>query len=111
MEGNAGSATVPDLVPRAQGKRPSQGEPVVDRALSLLSAFDADRRRLTLAELSRRSRIPVSSTLRLATRLLSWGALERDEEGRYCIGLRLLEGRVSGAARARAAPGSDAVHE
>ena len=35
--------------------------------------------------------IPVSSTLRLAGRLLAWGALERDEEGRYSIGLRLLE--------------------
>lgn len=64
---------------------------MVDRALSLLSAFDADRRRLNLAELSRRSGIPVSSTLRLASRLVSWGALERDEQGRYCVGLRLLE--------------------
>jgi DNA-binding IclR family transcriptional regulator len=83
--------TVSDNVPRARGKRPPHGEPVIDRALSLLSAFDAGRRRLTLAELSRRSGIPASSTLRLAARLLSWGALERDEEGRYCIGLRLLE--------------------
>lgn len=33
----------------------------------------------------------MSTTLRLATRLVSWGALERDERGRYCIGLRLLE--------------------
>jgi DNA-binding IclR family transcriptional regulator len=64
---------------------------VVDRALSLLSAFDASRRRLTLAELSRRSGIPASTALRLATRLVCWGALERDEQGRYCVGLRLLE--------------------
>ena len=74
-----------------RGKRPPQGEPVVDRALSLLSAFDAGRRRLTLAELSRRSGLPVSTTLRLATRLVGWGALERDERGGYCVGLRLLE--------------------
>jgi hypothetical protein len=74
-----------------RGKRPPEGEPVVDRALSLLAAFDAGRRRLTLAELSRRSGMPVSTTLRLATRLVGWGALERDERGRYCIGLRLLE--------------------
>jgi DNA-binding IclR family transcriptional regulator len=33
----------------------------------------------------------VSTALRLAMRLASWGALERDERGRYCIGLRLLE--------------------
>jgi len=74
-----------------RGKRPPEGEPVVDRALSLLSAFDAGRRRLTLAELSRRTGLPVSTTLRLATRLVGWGALERDERGRSCVGLRLLE--------------------
>jgi DNA-binding IclR family transcriptional regulator len=76
---------------RVRGKRPAEGEPVVDRALALLAAFDASRRTLTLRELSRRTGIPVSSTLRLASRLLAWGALERDEEGRYSIGLRLLE--------------------
>ena len=82
---------VPDRGALVRGKRPPEGEPVVDRALSLLAAFDAGRRRLTLAELSRRSGMPMSTTLRLATRLVSWGALERDERGRYCIGLRLLE--------------------
>jgi DNA-binding IclR family transcriptional regulator len=76
---------------RIRGKRPPDGEPVVDRALALLAAFDAGHRTLSLRELSRRSAIPVSSTLRLAGRLLSWGALERDEDGRYSIGLRLLE--------------------
>ena len=64
----AGPAALPDRVTLARGKRPPKGEPVVDRALSLLSAFDAGQRRLTLAELSRRSGIPVSTTLRLATR-------------------------------------------
>jgi DNA-binding IclR family transcriptional regulator len=82
---------VPGRQQRARGKRPSRGEPVIDRALSLLSAFDAGRRQLSLAELSRRSGIPVSSTLRLAGHLVRWGALERDEQGRYCVGLRLLE--------------------
>lgn len=81
----------PDGRQPARGKRPPTGEPVVDRALALLSSFDAGRRRLSLAELSRRSGIPMSTTLRLAGRLVSWGALERDEQGNYCIGLRLLE--------------------
>src|SRR3984957_17612794 len=76
---------------RVRGKRPPEGEPVVDRAFALLAAFDAGHRLLTLRELSRRSGIPVSSTLRLAGRLLAWGALERDADGRYAIGLRLLE--------------------
>src|ERR1700733_8720642 len=80
-----------DREPRTGASPPPRGEPVIDRALTLLSAFDASRRRLSLAELSRRSGIPVSSTLRLAGHLVRWGALERDEKGRYCVGLRLLE--------------------
>jgi DNA-binding IclR family transcriptional regulator len=84
------SAAIPPAKP-VRGKRPPEGEPVVDRAFALLAAFDAGHRRLTLRELSRRSGIPVSSTLRLAGRLLAWGALERAEDGRYSIGLRLLE--------------------
>jgi DNA-binding IclR family transcriptional regulator len=80
-----------DAAPRVRGKRPPQGDPVVDRAFALLGAFDARRRTLTLGELSRRSGIPTSSALRLAGRLVAWGALERDEEGRFSIGLRLWE--------------------
>ena len=91
MEEHYGMAMLPDGRPRARGKRPPQGEPVIDRAFSLLSAFDASQRRLSLTELSWRSGIPASSALRLAGHLLRWGALERDEEGRYCVGLRLLE--------------------
>jgi DNA-binding IclR family transcriptional regulator len=88
-----GHAMVAEAEPgkRVRGKRPPEGEPVIDRALALLAAFDAGHRRLTLRELSRRSGTPVSTTLRLAGRLLAWGALERDEEGRYAVGLRLLE--------------------
>ncbi|HEY9375670.1 MAG TPA: IclR family transcriptional regulator [Jiangellaceae bacterium] len=81
-------ATSPTQV---RGKRPPRGDPVIDRALSLLVAFDAEHRHLTLGELSRRSGIPTSSALRLAKQLMVWGALERDEHGRFSIGLRLFE--------------------
>lgn len=77
--------------PRVRGKRPPQGDPVVDRAFALLAAFDAGHRTLTLGELSRRSGIPTSSTLRLAGRLQAWGALERGADGKFTIGLRLWE--------------------
>jgi DNA-binding IclR family transcriptional regulator len=77
--------------PRERGKRPPQGDPVVDRALSLLAAFDAAHRSLTLGELARRSGIPTSSTLRLAGRLVAWGALERGKDGQFTVGLRLWE--------------------
>jgi DNA-binding IclR family transcriptional regulator len=81
----------PDQPVRARGHRPPQGDPVIDRALSLLAAFDAGHRSLSLGELSRRSGIPTSSALRLANRLLVWGALERGDDGRFTIGLRLWE--------------------
>jgi DNA-binding IclR family transcriptional regulator len=76
---------------RVRGRRPPKGDPVIDRALALLFAFDAAHRRLSLGDLSRRTGIPSSSALRLANRLMMGGALERDEEGRFSIGLRLFE--------------------
>src|SRR3954471_3220345 len=76
---------------RIRGRRPPQGDPVVDRAFALLAAFDAAHRSLSLGELSRRSGIPTSSTLRLAGRLMAWGALERGVDGRFTVGLRLWE--------------------
>ncbi|WP_369135200.1 IclR family transcriptional regulator [Modestobacter sp. I12A-02662] len=75
----------------ARGKRPPQGDPVVDRALALLAAFDPAHRRLSLSELSRRSGTPLSTTRRLAERLLAWGALERSAAGGYVVGVRLWE--------------------
>jgi DNA-binding IclR family transcriptional regulator len=82
---------VAESPPRVRGRRPPHGDPVIDRALALLFAFDAGHRRLTLGELSRRTGIPTSSALRLANRLMVWGALERGEDGRFSIGLRLFE--------------------
>ncbi len=81
----------PPAESRVRGRRPPQGDPVVDRAFALLAAFDAGHRSLSLGELSRRSGIPTSSTLRLAGRLMAWGALERGTDGRFTIGLRLWE--------------------
>ncbi|GAA3447718.1 IclR family transcriptional regulator [Planomonospora venezuelensis] len=77
--------------PAPRGRRPAHGEPVVDRAFALLAAFTAARRSMTLAELSRASGQPPSTALRLARRLVQLGALERDADGRYVIGLRLWE--------------------
>lgn len=65
--------------------------PVVARALQILGAFTPDRRSLTLSELSRHAHLPVSTTHRLASELVAWGALERDASGCYRIGLRLWE--------------------
>lgn len=74
-----------------RGKRPKSGAPVVERALALLAAFSDDHHALGLVELSRRAGLPRSTASRLARRLQEWGALERDERGRYVVGLRLFE--------------------
>ncbi|MGI5282246.1 helix-turn-helix domain-containing protein [Nonomuraea polychroma] len=46
--------------------------PVVARALQILGAFTADRRSLTLSDLSRHSGLPVSTVHRLAAELVAW---------------------------------------
>ncbi|MFI2645160.1 IclR family transcriptional regulator [Streptomyces sp. NPDC018610] len=88
MNETAGSAG--GVRPR-RGGRPAEGQPVIERAFDLLNAFDSDHRALPLADLARRSGIPRSSALRLARSLVHVGALERLDDGRFVVGLRLLE--------------------
>jgi DNA-binding IclR family transcriptional regulator len=60
--------------------------------VSILAAFSPRNPELTLNELAHRTGLPLSTTYRLATELLEWGALERVEGGAgYRIGLRLWE--------------------
>lgn len=73
-----------------RGRRPAKGEPVLDRAFRLLGVFSVDEPALTLTEISERSGIPLSSTLRLAQQLMALGALERLPNGNYTVGLRML---------------------
>lgn len=74
-----------------RGKRPASGEPVLDRAFRLLDAFTDEDANLTLTQLSTRAGIPLSSTLRLAQHLARLGALERQNDGSFTMGLRMLE--------------------
>jgi DNA-binding IclR family transcriptional regulator len=61
------------------------------RALAVLDCFSTANPTLTLSEIARRLGQPVSSTHRQLGELTRWGALERDERGRYRIGLHLWE--------------------
>lgn len=74
-----------------RGGRPLSGEPVLDRAFRLLDAFNDEQTHLTLTALSERTGIPLSSTLRLAQHLARLGALERQSDGSFTMGLRMLE--------------------
>lgn len=67
------------------------GDAVVTRAFSLLDSFDAEHRSQTLASLAQRTGLPRSTALRLARKLTEVGALERLADGRYVVGLHLLE--------------------
>jgi DNA-binding IclR family transcriptional regulator len=72
---------------------------VTGRVATVLAAFDTEHGALTLSELSRRAALPLTTAHRLAGELSRHGMLERDEAGRYRIGLRLWE-IASTAARA-----------
>jgi DNA-binding IclR family transcriptional regulator len=76
---------------RVRGRRPPHGEPVLDRAFRILGAFGPAHRTLSLTSLSVRADLPKATALRLARKLVEWGALERTEDGEYMVGLRLLE--------------------
>jgi hypothetical protein len=61
------------------------------RALAVLDCFSTKSPSLTLSEIARLLGQPISSTHRQVGELARWGALERDDHGRYRIGLHLWE--------------------
>jgi DNA-binding IclR family transcriptional regulator len=71
--------------------RREPGVSVTARVLRVFEAFTASQPRLTLSEISRRTGLPLTTAHRLVEDLVRWGALERDDESRYRIGLRLWE--------------------
>ncbi|MEV4316634.1 IclR family transcriptional regulator [Actinocrispum sp. NPDC049592] len=64
---------------------------VAGRVFLLLDAFTESKPALTLSELSAAAGLPLSTTHRLAGELTAWGGLTKGTDGRYRIGLRLLE--------------------
>ena len=62
------------------------GAAAVDRALSLLRAFQAGDRGLSLALLAERTGLYKSTVLRLAASLEHSGLLQKLEDGRYALG-------------------------
>lgn len=80
---------------------PASGEPTepladprmtaAQRVLAVLEVFDQDHLLLSLTDISRRAGLTLSTTHRLVRELRDWGALERKADGRYAIGMRILE--------------------
>ncbi|HEU5332051.1 MAG TPA: IclR family transcriptional regulator [Actinocrinis sp.] len=69
----------------------AQRDPVADRLLRILEAFDERHRELTLSAIAHRAGLPLATAHRMVHRLAAWGALERGDGGAYHIGLRLWE--------------------
>ncbi|WP_062432502.1 IclR family transcriptional regulator [Herbidospora daliensis] len=61
------------------------------RVLAILGVFDTENLALSLSEISRRTGFTLSTTHRLVNELRCWGALSRHADGKYTIGLRILE--------------------
>ncbi|MFC7401833.1 IclR family transcriptional regulator [Citricoccus sp. GCM10030269] len=70
---------------------PDDRRTAAGRVLSVLDTFDQDHLELTLSEISRRAGLTLSTAHRLVGELREWGALERLPDGRYTIGMRVLE--------------------
>ncbi|MGW7238276.1 IclR family transcriptional regulator [Streptomyces sp. NPDC054804] len=62
-----------------------------ERLLSVLAAFDHGHPALSLSGISRRAGLSLTTAHRLVGALTTWGALERDADGFYHVGLRLWE--------------------
>jgi DNA-binding IclR family transcriptional regulator len=67
------------------------GRSVTSKVASILDAFRASDQHLSLAEISQRTGMPLSTTHRLANELVLWGGLERASRGTYRVGMRLWE--------------------
>ncbi len=64
---------------------------VTARGFAVLDAFTTAAPALSLSEIARRAGLPLTTTHRLVAELRAAGALERDVDGTYRIGLRLWE--------------------
>ncbi|GLV75943.1 IclR family transcriptional regulator [Streptomyces hygroscopicus] len=71
------------------GRTNTPGQTVSRRLLAVLDTFDVAHPALTLTEVATRSGLPVSTARRLINELRAWGGLERLDDGRYHIGMRL----------------------
>ena len=73
------------------GGTSTRGESVTGRVLSILAVFEKSLSPRSLTEISQETGLALSTTHRLIGELEQWGAVQRDDDGRYQIGLRLWE--------------------
>jgi len=64
---------------------------VTGRLLSILGSFEASARPLTIAQIAEKTGLPVSTTYRMVGDLEQWGALARNADGSFQVGVRIWE--------------------
>lgn len=67
------------------------GRTVTSKVLAIIAAFESSTTPLTLTQIAQAANLPMPTAHRLVGELVDWGALERDEHGRYAVGMRLWE--------------------
>lgn len=77
------------------------GDSVIGRVVRILDTFSADRTVQTASDIGRRAGIPVSTAHRLVDELVTAGVLERDDEHRVRLGMRLWELALRGSTALR----------
>ena len=70
---------------------------MTDRIIRVLDTFTAERTVQTSAEIARRAALPATTAHRITGDLVGAGMLERDDEGRLRLGMRLWELALRGS--------------
>lgn len=69
----------------------ASGDSIIARFVKLVSAFDDRHQTMTVADLSRRTGLPVTTTYRLVNELLNERLLEREPGGAVHVGTKMWE--------------------
>ena len=77
------------------------GESIIARVVRVLETFGVDRTVQTASEIGRRAGLPSSTAHRLVDELVASGVLERDDEHRVRLGMRLWELALRGSTALR----------
>ncbi|MCA0347188.1 MAG: IclR family transcriptional regulator [Actinobacteria bacterium] len=79
----------------------ASGESMIERVTRVLDTFSAERTVQTASEIGRRAGLPSATAHRLVDELVTAGLLERDEEHRVRLGMRLWELALRGSTALR----------
>lgn len=77
------------------------GRTVTSKVLAILDCFSSSSPTLSLSQIAEGARLPMPTAHRLVHELVEWGALTRQSNGSYMVGMRLWEIAQNGARQLR----------